>query len=221
MPLKANADLSGKRFGRLAVVGYYGSSGRGKHKWQCLCDCGATVNVLANNLVRGGSKSCGCARRETCKAVGDRVRTHGMSKTTIYAIWAGMVARCHRETAKDYPRYGGRGITVCERWRVFENFFADMGEKPPGMSLDRIDNSSGYSPENCRWASGRQQNINRSQTRMITIGGETKCLAEWAEQAGAVAENTFRRRLANGMEPGAALFTPPRKTGSKSERSHK
>jgi hypothetical protein len=208
MTARKEPDLTGVQFGALTAVELVGRDKHRKALWRCVCKCGGTTISQEGNLKTGKAKSCGCARRETCRAVGDRVRTHGMSKTTTYNVWKGMLERCHNLNSKDYHRYGGAGITVCDRWRSFENFLADMGERPEGKSIDRINNALGYEPGNCRWATGREQNINRSISRMVTIGDITQCISDWMTLS-PVAPSTVRRRLQLGMGIEEALFTKP------------
>jgi len=174
-------DLDGKRFGRWIVMGRVESReyghGEKKSAWKCRCDCGAISVVTGSALNTGKSKSCGCGSRES---TGARSVTHGMSKTRTYRIWQAMLNRCRNPKTAMYPRYGGRGIQVCERWSAFENFISDMGECPPGMSIDRIDNDANYGPGNCRWADRHTQNRNKSSNRFIVHGGSKMCLTDWA-----------------------------------------
>jgi hypothetical protein len=152
-------DLTGERFGRLVVLALCSERSRWRKAiWLCRCDCGAECIVVGKELRSGRSRSCGCFRREVSRK---RMTTHGHSRTRVYRCWCAMLQRCFYPNGQAYSRYGGRGITVCERWRNFVNFLADMGEPPRGKSLDRIDNDKGYSPENCRWATHAQQNLNR------------------------------------------------------------
>jgi predicted DNA-binding transcriptional regulator AlpA len=124
-------------------------------------------------------------------------RTVGGKIDSILTIWRNMKNRCLKSSDAAYDRYGGRGIKVCERWLKFENFLADMGERPPGMTLDRIDNNLGYCPENCRWASYKEQNNNRRDNRMITFKGETKNMAQWCTELG-LSQKTISQRI-NGL----------------------
>jgi len=132
---------------------------------------------------------------------------HGMHKTTIYKLWTSMMQRCTNPAGKDYPRYGGRGITVCERWTRFENFYADMGLRPEGKTLDRIDNDKGYSPDNCRWATLQEQMRNSRQTVMITRDGKTQCLKDWQRDLGLPA-STYTGRRMRGWSVERALESP-------------
>ncbi|MCK8648854.1 hypothetical protein M1M06_07325 [Ralstonia insidiosa] len=130
-----------------------------------------------------------------------------LANVRAYRIWAQMKGRCTNPNNTSYPRYGGRGITVCERWMTYEGFLADMGHPPAGTTLDRIDNSLGYSPENCRWATWTQQQRNKRSNVFITHAGETLCIAEWAEKSG-ITSSTLRKRLRDGWAFTDAISLP-------------
>lgn len=132
---------------------------------------------------------------------------HGMSKTKIYGIWWAMITRCQNPKCKAFKNYGGRGITVCERWQKFENFYADMGDRPEGKTLERDDNSKGYSPNNCVWADRKTQGRNKRGIRMVTVNGVSKPMSEWADESG-VAIGTIWQRLNKGWTAEEAVLTP-------------
>lgn len=159
-----SARLDGARFGRLMVLRRAGSNKRFNALWLCRCDCGEQAVVTSHRLISGKTLSCGCLQKE-------RTTTHGLSRTRTYRIWIKMRDRCENPRSDNYPDYGGRGITVCERWREFPNFLADMGHAPDGQSLDRIDNDRGYEPTNCRWATKTVQLNNTRRNRLVTIDG--------------------------------------------------
>ncbi len=165
--MNAPLELVGKRFGRLTVLSRAGSRRKGS-LWRCQCDCGVIVEAVAYYLTGGDTTSCGCARADSAREVGASNRTHGHRSTRAsrtYASWRSMRHRCLNPRSIDFPHYGGSGICVSERWSSFENFLADMGERPPGMSLDRYPNPAGnYEPDNCRWATPKQQRANQRKS---------------------------------------------------------
>ena len=183
-------DLTLGQFNKLFVLGFAGVTKKRAAIWTCICDCGKTVNVPASNL--GKQTSCGCeARKNVIKAA----TTHGMTRTSEFNIWSGMRKRTRSKNDKYYPRYGAVGIGMSDEWfDSFEQFYEDMGPRPKGCSVDRIDNSKGYSKENCRWASSNQQNRNKTSNHLLTFRGVSKCITEWSEQLG-IRKDTLRRRI--------------------------
>ena len=148
--MPAFIDRTGERHGRWLIVSYVGAQ-----KWACMCDCGAQHTRKTGGIVSGTSTSCGCTKER-----------HGQTQTLAYGRWALMWQRCTNPNHKGYKNYGGRGITVCERWDSFKNFYADMGEAPEGRSLDRINNDGNYEPSNCRWATRKEQAQNSRNTKL-------------------------------------------------------
>lgn len=197
--------MEGRRFGRLVALAEAGTY-RGSYNWLCRCDCGSEIVVWGNNLRRGTSQSCGCKATER---ISKQNVTHRRSGTRTHMAWKNMRARCRNTKRPDYERYGGRGITFCERWERFENFLADMGEMPEGMSLDRIDNDKGYEPANCRWATATQQGRNQRKSLIITFQGRTMHLQDWSQEL-ELPYNVLRERLRNGWTIERAFATPVR-----------
>lgn len=174
--------------------------------WLCRCDCGAEKLIHGSSLKKLATKSCGCS---TGKLRGALIATHGMSKSPEYRIWFGMRQRCENPKNGGFYLYGGRGITVCDRWNSsFEAFFSDMGTRPSSRhSIDRIDGNKGYYPENCRWANPREQSANTRIARLETLNGETFCVSEWSRRSG-VNLNVLSSRLKRGLAIGDALALP-------------
>lgn len=199
----------GARFERLLVLALLPprmESGRSRTYCKCRCDCGVEIEVRNENLSSGNSKSCGCLRVD----MGGRNKTHNMSDSPEYKSWEQMINRCHNLNASRYRRYGGRGLTVCKQWRDdFSVFYRDMGPRPPNTSIERKDNSKGYYPENCVWASSITQARNRDSNRILHHQGEDLCLSEWAERKG-LKINTLIERLRRGWSVSDAIETPLR-----------
>ena len=189
-------DLSGKRFGRLTVLGLDHMNWNSISYWLCKCDCGNEVIVARHNLLRGTTKSCGCYSSEMSR---DRLTKHGMTGQRLYTIWRGMRRRCIDENDNHYDRYGGRGINVCHEWNDFETFhdWAMHNGYEPGLTIDREDNDGNYCPENCRWVTAMAQANNRSSNRRFTYNGHTKTISEWSLVLN-VHKTTLARRIDKG-----------------------
>ena len=206
-------DLTGQVFGRLTVVERTKRNGR--LAWLCRCVCGVAKTVAGHYLRNGRTRSCGCFRSDFAAANhlshGGRLhhRGPGARHNAEYGAWLAMKARCARVRLRDYPNYGGRGITVCERWRHdFAAFLADMGPRPtPDHSVDRRDNDGNYEPGNCRWATRVEQGRNKRSNRILTVSGEARTATEWAQRFG-VDVRTILRRISLGWHDDAAVRTP-------------
>lgn len=207
-------DLTGQRFGRLRVVAFSHHAGtQRKPFWRCVCDCGAETTVNGQPLRNGLIRSCGCLKRDLSV---QRATKHGGHGTRTYRSWKAMRERCHNPSGTHYHHYGGRGITVCEQWKDFSAFLADMGECPAGLTIDRIDGNGNYEPGNCRWATATQQSRNTNRNHYVTINGVTRCLSEWAEIHG-IGVRTVWSRIRYGWDEVRAITTPLLRTRNQNQ----
>lgn len=203
IPLNPHAhNLAGRVFGRAIAVAPVGVTPKGNTIWACACHCGNIFTRAANDLKKPYRHACGCLGSNA---------SHGLIKSVPYRTWRKIIQRCTNPLDPGYPNYGGRGITVCDSWRYSAcAFYADMGERPAGTSIDRINNDGPYSPENCRWATPTEQANNRRmprpsrRARFITYGGETLTIAGWAKRLG-IRDNVLRGRFRMGWPVEKAL----------------
>ena len=194
-------DLTGQHFGRLEVLRKHGLDGRNT-TWECRCSCGGpkaqSVVVQTYNLRQGKTVSCGCVRKENSRVAST---THGKTRSRVYRIWVSMVQRCTNPKADAYENYGGRGISVCNAWLQFENFYTDMGDPPTSShTLERQDNDAGYSKANCTWATRVEQSNNKRTNVVLTLNGRSQTLTQWANELGIT-----RCSLQNRLEAGWSL----------------
>lgn len=199
-------EMVGKTFGRLTVLYRDGVADHHAAAWRCWCLCGTEKTMSGQRLRNGSATSCGCFMRE---GVSSRDRTHGQSNSPTWTTWHSMHLRCGNPNATGYQNYGGRGIRICKRWASFESFLADMGYRPSGTSLDRVDVNGNYDPDNCRWATRKQQGENRRGLRIVEYEGRSMSLSQWSRETG-IDRKTLRTRLCAGWSAGAALTVPVR-----------
>ena len=210
-------DLSGKRFGRLVVIKSAEMKGKNK-QWLCVCDCGETKTVLGYNISNGHTKSCGCLTKEIAIVSNS---SHGMSKSRFYQIWRDMLDRTTRLKNVAYDNYGGRGIKVCQEWRVFENFMNEMHESylqhaeihgELSTTIDRINNDEGYLKTNCRWATPKFQSLNKRSNLKHSVNGKLLTVKEISDIYG-LAYAAVRKRVSLGWA-GDDLISPSKRRGS-------
>ena len=205
-------DLTGKKFGRLTIIERFANASH-EAVWVCKCDCGKITHVRGTELRTGKTKSCGCFKV-------DRSTKHRKCGTRLYNIWAGMKRRCSNPNEPAYDRYGGRGISVCEEWlQDFQSFYdwAMMNGYADDLTIDRKDNDKGYSPDNCRWATDKEQANNKRNNRLITFNGETHTIGEWASITGITSKAIERRLNRDKWDVEKALTTPLRATRRKAQ----
>lgn len=181
-------DLIGKKYGRLEVVGRAQDrilpSGKKEVMWICKCECGNFKNVRAESLKRGNTISCGCYRKEYSQKRARNRTKHGFGGQKIYKVWKSMIDRCENPKNKSYKNYGEVGISVCDEWRSVDNFvkWAQKAGYKEGLTLERVDNSCGYNPNNCIWADRYTQNNHTSRNHMLEYKGKTQTIAQWARE---------------------------------------
>jgi hypothetical protein len=207
-------NLVGQRFGNL-IVQSEDQIDNGKSRWICLCDCGQKKSILACHLRSGKIVSCGCYRKQINS---DLHRTHGQApknqkRTRTYTTWASMLMRCNNPNHQFYHQYGGRGIAVCDRWRKFEKFYEDMGDKPIDHSIERINVDGNYEPGNCRWANADDQANNRTSTIIVNVNGEVMPLSTACRIAGIPYKTVLNRKKMGWTE---SRWFEPVKTRSRS-----
>lgn len=200
----AMLDYTGMKFGMLTVLGEADRIGKDR-RVIAQCECGNTKVFQINNIKNGHTKSCGCAKIRAGKIRA----THGHARkgciNRTYSIYRDMITRCTNKNYKEFHLYGGRGITICDRWmQGYEYFLADMGERPDGLSIDRIDVNNGYSPDNCKWATNHEQANNKRNSAYIEYMGKKQTIAQWAEDIG-IKAGTIYKRIYNGYTPEQAL----------------
>lgn len=200
-------NIEGRKFNRLTVLGFAGSCNGKNVLWYCECSCGNVTKAHRRSLISGDTKSCGCLATNLRVK---RLSTHGCAKngqnSTSYVTWKGIKQRCLNANDKAYVNYGGRGIKVCDRWLRFENFLEDMGDRPKGFSIERIDNNGNYEPGNCRWATMKEQNNNKRNTSFVTYENERIGIGHVADLVG-IGRGVLSGRLRLGWDEERAMST--------------
>lgn len=187
-------DRSGVRSGRLVAIELAPRGCGERVKWRCRCDCGNVVDVLATNLQKGNTTSCGCSRKE-----------HGMARSAVHQIWRSMRQRCENPNDRAFKNYGARGIRVSEEWQDFANFYRDMGDPPERGTLERIDNNGPYSKDNCQWAPYSTQARNKRSNQIVTAFGRSQTVTDWAIEYGIHPRTLHNRIFRAKMPPEEAL----------------
>lgn len=201
MKLGKRIDMIGQKYGRLTVVAFAGKGAENRALWRCRCDCGNEIVLPGKSLRTGNTKSCGCLSKElSTQRIVQINHKHGETGTRLFRIWTGMLTRCYNPNATNYQDYGGRGIVVCNGWRESYEAFRDWAMSAgytEGLTLDRKDNDRGYFPDNCRWATHKQQANNRRSNVRVSHKGESYTVSEWADIAG-MKRDTLAQRLNSG-----------------------
>lgn len=206
----AHDKIVGKKFGRLYVTKDYIKDNSSRRKYLCKCECGNEIYVTSNHLTSGHTTSCGCKLIENRNLLGNLTRTHGMTCDRIYAIWCGIKKRCNNKNDINYLRYGGRGITYCKEWEHFEPFYewAIRNGYRDDLTIDRIDVNGDYCPENCRWATCKEQSNNTRRNVFIEYKGKRKTLTQWAEEYNIGVSTLYNRYKYMNWSFEDALTTP-------------
>jgi len=196
-------DLTGQSFSQLTIESRHYGKGHNA-QWNCRCTCGSVLPVRGSDLRSG--------KRTHCKLCSFKLREkeNKVPDHPLYSLYYGMMTRCYNKSMAAYPRYGGRGIEVCERWHSFTQFCLDMGDRPPEASLERINNELGYSPDNCKWATMKEQGNNRTGNKLLTVEGVTKTQAQWATEK-EILPATIYQRLRRGLTAKEAIENPVNK----------
>lgn len=200
-------DITGNKYGRLTVIKRIPNTLERTTRWLCKCDCGKLHEVNKNMLINGTTQSCGCYARELF--MGNKLKeTHDESRTRLYRVWQSMKQRCYDKNTNGYKDYGARGITVCEEWLKYENFskWAKENGYQDNLTIDRKDNSKGYSPDNCRWLTIKEQNRNKRYNHIIELNGEKHCMGYWSEKL-KIPMSTIVNRTNRGCTPEEILNT--------------
>lgn len=214
MKEKQHKDISGLTFNSLTVVEYRGIDKSRSSMWLCRCSCGNEIVTRASSLKNENTKSCGCLRKKMAMIAST---THGLSsgrkrKSRLYRAWTNMKSRCNNDKTPKFKNHGGRGISVCDQWKDYINFhlWATENGYKDNLSLERIDNDKGYSPENCKWATCSEQNINKRTNRIVTVDGISRTVKEWSIVTGAKQPTLHARLNDYGWGDEKTIKTPVR-----------
>lgn len=206
-------NMTGLKYNRLTAIEFVGHNKYGQALWKFKCDCGSETILPGKSVRAGNTKSCGCLNVESStKRITEKNTTHGESNTRLFRIWSGMKTRCENPKASNYADYGGRGIAVCSEWQNYAEFsnWARRNGYADNLSIDRINNSEGYCPNNCRWTNSKTQARNRRSGKRITFNGETHSIVEWAEKIG-ISGDALGKRLKSPNFTFEEAMTAPRK----------
>lgn len=218
--MKEELNLLGNVYGRLTVFEYAGKNKHGSYLWKCKCSCGNETTVISSSLRKGATKSCGCLSKEILSQINSK---HSMRSSRFYRIWSGIKKRCDNQNSKEFMNYGGRGITYQSNWKDFVNFKQDMYDAylehckqfgEDNTSIDRKDNSKGYSKKNCKWSTVKEQQRNTRYNKYLIIDGEKILLSDAAVKYG-IDRSTLGKRLKSGWNHKKAIVPPKNKESVK------